>query len=91
MSSAKRADPVTFVRSPIMRKFESGRSVSGSRPLQCARPSGAGGVRGGSGRTASAIARMCSGVVPQQPPTKFTRFDSANSRSNAAVSAATSS
>ena len=32
--------------------------------------------------TASAMARMCSGVVPQQPPTRFTRPASANSRSS---------
>ena len=33
----------------------------------------AGGTRGGSPRTASAIARMWSGVVPQQPPTMFSQ------------------
>ena len=35
--------------------------------------------------TACATARMCASVVPQQPPTPFTRPLSANSRRNAAV------
>ena len=37
------------------------------------RRSAAGIRRGGSPCTASAIARMCAGVVPQQPPTMFTQ------------------
>ena len=47
--------------------------------------------RGGTFFTASAIARMCAGVVPQQPPTMFTRPLRANSSSSPAVSQACSS
>jgi hypothetical protein len=32
ISFRKRREPVTFVRSPIMTKFVSGRTTSGSRP-----------------------------------------------------------
>ena len=41
--------------------------------------------------TARTIARMCSGVVPQQPPTMLTKPLAANSRSMAAVSRGVSS
>ena len=66
-------EPVTFVRSPIMMKLLSGRSVSGSRPLKRVSGSMRGRVRGGLSATASAIARMWAGVVPQQPPTMFSQ------------------
>jgi hypothetical protein len=88
---ANLADPVTLVRSPTMMKFESGRISRLSRPLQCAYGRGAGGRRGATSRTASAMARMCSGVVPQQPPTRLTSPLWANSRMSAAVSAGRSS
>ena len=62
MSRANFREPVTFVRSPIMRKLLSGRSVSGRVPLS--RRYGATVVLrcGLTRRTASAIARMWSGV-----------------------------
>ena len=44
-----------------------------------------GGTRGGTSATASAMARMCASVVPQQPPTRLTSPLCANSRINAAV------
>jgi hypothetical protein len=91
MSSANRRDPVTLVRSPIIRNVLSGVIVSGSRPARRVRPSGAGGVRGVWPSAAEAIWRMCSGVVPQQPPMMFTRPPDANSRSSPAVSSGPSS
>ena len=51
----------------------------------------AGTCRGGRPCTAAAIAAMCAGVVPQQPPTRFNRPLSANSRSTAAMSSGVSS
>ena len=51
----------------------------------------AGRRRGATSRTASATARTWSGVVPQQPPRRFTKPLSANSRSSAAVSSGRSS
>ena len=51
----------------------SGPMVSGSSPLSRSRGSGRGALAAARRpRTASAIARMCAGVVPQQPPTMFT-------------------
>ena len=83
----KRAEPVTFVRSPTMTKFASSKIEKGSRPLKRVTPGRSGTSRGARPRTASAIARVWSGVVPQQPPTRFTRPLSANSlRSELVVS-----
>ena len=80
ISARKRAEPVTFVRSPIITKPVSGPISNGSRPLKrvpaALRRDGAAAGRA----TAAAIAAMCSGVVPQQPPTTLTRPSSANSR-----------
>ena len=47
--------------------------------------------RGAMPSTAAAIWRMCSGVVPQQPPTRFTRPSSANARRKRLVSPGSSS
>ena len=64
-----------------------------ARELREARPSGDslesprepfGSIRGGTPATAFAIAAMCSGVVPQQPPTMFTKPLVGNSREVAA-------
>ena len=46
---------------------------------------GGGSTRGAHPATAAAMARMCSGVVPQQPPTMFSQPSSANSRSTGAI------
>src|SRR5690606_35282941 len=51
----------------------------------------AGIFRGGLPATASAMARICSGVVPQHPPTILTRPASAHSRRGLAVSSGVSS
>jgi hypothetical protein len=48
-------------------------------------------MRGGRFFTASAIARMCSGVVPQQPPTMLTKPLAAKSATSAAVVSGASS
>ena len=48
-------------------------------------------ARGGIPATASPIARMCAGVVPQQPPTTLSSPDAANSRSTSAMSSGVSS
>ena len=61
-----------FVRSPTITKFVSGVIANGSRPLKLGARRRSGTRRGGTPSTAAAIARMCSGVVPQQPPTTFT-------------------
>jgi len=65
MRRAKAREPVTLVRSPTLTKSEPSPMLSGSSPERRSFFSPAGGTRGGSARTASAIARMCSGVVPQ--------------------------
>ena len=48
-------------------------------------------LRAANGCTASRIAAMCSGVVPQQPPTMFTRPSAANSRNSRDVTSGVSS
>ena len=59
--------------------------VSGSRPERRQAGGISGGTRGARPSAAAAIAVMCSGVVPQQPPTTFVRPDSTNSRRYEAV------
>ena len=66
ISRLNRADPVTFVRSPIVTKPVSGPISNVSRPLNRGRPSDCGNARGASPRTASPIACVCSGFEPQQ-------------------------
>jgi hypothetical protein len=80
-----------LVRSPTITKFESGRTTIGSRPLQRVSGSMRGTRRGGTPASASPIARMWSGVVPQQPPATLSQPASANSRSSEAVCAGVSS
>ncbi len=91
ISRRKRAEPVTFVRSPIITKFVSSVIVNGSRPLKRVRGGGDGIRRGATPSTAALIARTWSGVVPQQPPTMFTSPARANSPRNRLVSAGCSS
>ncbi len=85
IKSANFFEPVTLVRSPTFTKFESGPMVIGSSPESRRRFGNSGILRAGSPFTASAMALICAGVVPQQPPTKFTNPDSANSRSTLEV------
>jgi len=79
ISLRKRAEPVTLVRSPTLTKLVKGVIASGSSPLKRDTSSIAGMARGCRCSTAWAMARMCSGVVPQQPPTMLTKPLWANS------------
>ena len=78
-------EPATLVRSPTLTKRESSLIFKGSRPLSRVNTGNSGMVRGGIFSTACAMACICSGVVPQQPPTIFTRLDSANSPMTSAM------
>ncbi len=62
-----------------------------SRPESRRRGSIAGTLRGATLRTCAAIAAMCSGVVPQQPPTMLRNPDWANSSSRQEVCSGVSS
>ncbi len=86
MRPANRAEPVTLVRSPMFTNSVSGRMLRGSSPDSRQIGATSAGTRGGRPDTAAASARMCRGVVPQQPPTTFTNPDRANSPTNAAIS-----
>jgi hypothetical protein len=57
------------------------RIVSASSPLNADKVRTVGTFRGGKPRTASAMALMCAGVVPQQPPTMLSQPFCAHSRS----------
>ena len=80
-----------LVRSPTLTNSESSVMVSGSSPDSRIAGAISGTSRGALPSTALAIAAMCSGVVPQQPPTRLTSPASANSRTIAAVSVGASS
>ena len=88
----KRAEPVTFVRSPIITKPVSGPISNGSSPLQRGRRAQ---LRDGSRRrgpcTRRGDRRVCSGVEPQQLPAMFRKPASANSRSSELVTSGVSS
>src|SRR5260221_5385991 len=91
MSLANFGEPVTLVRSPTFTKLVSGRIVRASKPLKRVYGSTLGGMRGAQSRTAAAIARMCAGVEPQQPPTIFNQPLEANSRKSDAMMCGVSS
>ncbi len=88
---AKALEPVTLVRSPTLTNSELSSMVNGSRPDRRWATGTTGTVRGALSASRAAIAWMCSGVVPQQPPATLTKPLSANSRSRAEVSAGSSS
>src|SRR5439155_1427381 len=67
-SRAKARDPVTLARSPTLTKSERSSMLSGSRPASRSAGGRAAGSRAGTPTSACAMAAMCSGVVPQQPP-----------------------
>ena len=72
-SRANLAEPVTFVRSPTLMKSPPSCRLKGSRPDNFKFP-GADTIstsRGFKFSIASAIAAICFGVVPQQPPMTF--------------------
>ena len=75
----KRAEPVTLVRSPTLTNSESVSILNGSRPDKRQARLRSGIERGAISRTESAIARICSGVEPQQPPIILTSPLEANS------------
>ena len=91
ISRRNRREPVTLVRSPIITNPVSGPISKGSRPLNLVRATGAGTWRGRRPATLAAICAMCSGVVPQHPPTMLTSPSAANSPSSRAVSSGVSS
>ena len=66
-------------------------TVTGSSPDSRSAGAVSAGVRGALPSTTPAIAAMCAGVVPQQPPTRLTKPLSANSARTAAVSSGDSS
>ena len=88
---AKALEPVTLARSPTLTKRLSSPIFTGSSPESFIRWSWAGTMRGGSPSIACAIARMWSGVVPQQPPAMLTKPDCANSCSRLDVTSGVSS
>ncbi len=88
---AKRGLPAMFVRSPTFTNAISSVSVKASRPDNRSRGSRVAGTRGATPATASAIARMCSGDVPQQPPTTFTSPSRAKSPTVRAICSGVSS
>ena len=73
ISRANFLEPVTLVRSPIIRKLESDRRVNASWPLSLVSGGTAGTSRGAAFSAAWAIAAIYSGVVPQQPPMMLTQ------------------
>ena len=80
-----------LVRSPTLTNSDSSVTVTGSRPDSRSARSTSTGVRRSLPSTARAIAAMCAGVVPQQPPTMLRKPASPNSATIAAVSSAASS
>ena len=91
MRRRNRAEPVMLARSPMFTNRASSSITSGSRPARASAFLAAGGVRGAALEARSAKARMCSGVVPQQPPTMFTKPRSMKSPMVAAMSSGVSS
>ena len=71
MSRRNFFEPVTFVRSPMFMKFESGLKVTASSPLSRRKGSITGISLGLIVFAISTICFICSGVVPQHPPTIF--------------------
>ena len=85
MRRANLREPVTLVRSPIMTNGFSLRNTNGSFPANCVILLGSGFLRGVSPCTASPIALIWAGVLPQQPPTMLTQPCFAKSRTKLAI------
>ena len=85
------AEPVTLVLSPTFTNNESLVILHGSRPLKRVVKSLALGWRGGYLLTALAMAVICAGVVPQQPPIIFKKPFFAHSSISPAISSGVSS
>ena len=73
MSRANFADPVTLVRSPTFTNKVSSLRYKGSSPLRLQSLDTGFLDLGGRSRIDSTMAPICSGVVPQHPPTIFTK------------------
>ena len=84
-------EPVTFVRSPTFTNKESSLIKNDSRPESLVTVSTFGISRGLISFISFAMALICSGVVPQQPPAIFTKPLVANSFNNDEVSSGFSS
>ncbi|MNN68014.1 hypothetical protein D3C81_1836880 [compost metagenome] len=91
MRRAKALEPVTLVRSPTLTNSDWSSITKGSRPDSFMVGSTVGITRGAMSFTISAIALMCSGVVPQQPPAILTKPLSAKSFSSEEVTSGVSS
>ena len=85
------AEPVTFVRSPTFTKLLPLYTSSGSSPLNLGMSDITGGTLGLNFFVTSYMALICSGVVPQQPPTIFRRSSFRNSSICFAVDSGVSS
>ena len=88
MSRRKRREPATLQRSPTFMKRISGVSVSCSRPVSCSSPVRGFGRWRGAVLSAMSLGRraMWASVVPQHPPTMFTRLSAKNGRSCSSIS-----
>jgi hypothetical protein len=84
-------EPVTFVRSPTFTNNDWSSTFRGSSPESRSARGRAGAARGGTPATASPMARMCSGVVPQQPPITLSQPLLAHSPTCAAIDSGVSS
>ena len=91
ISRAKAFEPVTLVRSPTFTKSVDSSTLKASRPDRRSAEGRSGTLRGGIASMACAMAAICSGVVPQQPPAMFTKPACANSASSAEVTSGVSS
>ena len=87
----KALEPVTLVRSPTLTNKESSSIFKASRPERRVLIGTSGTSRAATPCIAAKMAAICAGVVPQQPPTIFTKPDCANSRNSDEVSAGVSS
>ena len=74
ISSRNFLEPATLLRSPMLtNELAPPTRFKGSNPAKRSAAGGCGLVRGGYFATRWRIAAMCAGVVPQQPPTMFTK------------------
>ena len=80
-----------LVRSPTLTKRLFSSMTHGSSPESRRAGGTTAGWRGAPCVDASAIAAMCSGVVPQQPPTMLTSPEVANSPTTRAIASGVSS
>ena len=88
MSFLNFVEPVTFVLSPTFINKPFGSISTGSRPESSIAFAGSAGFRGGLSEIMSLIMEICSGVVPQHPPTIFKKPSLANSSKMEAISEA---